>query len=453
MDFYDARNLATRNTGPGDDQGRLAARIEAARRIESTKARRLFSWVERLQSVPPFSGYKELLENSSSEPDVNGSLRQLLTDTVWPGTAQDGPYSVATVERSDKCQKISPDKKGAGVSSLSGMLVRAVDGSRAMFVSDEETERGPGRVFYSAAVADNGCTVDQSFYYVVKLAEPGVVIDAHLAYLAVVQRPDGGRAGQDSAGSKEAASLFALQWGLDPAHPNVKLRPMPPVIDTPGEMTAAEYIRNEVNNGGIESLKPVQTWRARAGSVVAVGGRHWRLFANAAVAEPTNDAPSQKKTDSWTELRVPVKNSGCSTRQNSLKGAPGVPMVFEFNSICFEVGLQKVLGPPDAMGEIQADSIWVLDAYTAFQAFLAANRGSRGPLRLASFPIGAFSNEKQRLLVGKSDTHWDGWVALEEPGKPLRVAPWATSALASLGCEVFSANKGDKTLCPPTASR
>jgi hypothetical protein len=299
-----------------------------------------------------------------------------------------------------------------------------------MFISRTGAKDSPRLVFTAATLAGGACTtVGQPFYDVPLQENPAAVVDANLVYLAVLRK--------DAAG-KDVVFIFELQWGLDAAHPNVTLRPMPPVIDTPGQMTAAEYIRKEVSPDSTDVVKSVKTWQARAGSVVSVGGQHFRLFANTAVPQPASASADQN----WTRL---ASASGADCSELAKKNAPGAP-IFVHESICFELGLQPqgFAGPGDATQNV----IWALYAYTSYQASRVSS--GVGPSPLASFPIGAFSNEKQ-VWVGKTGTEWEGWFGFGEPGKPLEIAPWSTSALAKLGCEVLESEKRSAAGCPAQA--
>ena len=114
-------------------------------------------------------------------------------------------------------------------------------------------------------------------------------------------------------------------------------------------------------------------------------------------------------------------------------------------------GRPALLPPPHPKTPVAvSDSVRVLDAYTAFQAFQAAKPGSGGPVPLASFPFETLHGN-YKVWIGKSGTPWEGWVGLDEPGKPLQIAPWGTTALAGLGCEVLPADRATKSLCPPLA--
>jgi len=451
--FTKAKDVAN-GARPGDDQAVLAGKIAGARLIERTKANTLSSWVERLQWVSPFSSFKERLESASasSEPEVNGSLRSLLTATVWAGTAQKGASSRASVQSPYKC-RLGFFK---GEDAHPGMLVRAAgDGSRTMFVG-LGTKEYPFITFSGATLTGDGCaTFDQPFYYdswQEQQAQSAAVIDANLTYLAVVQKNARGK----------GATIFQLQWGLDPAYPRVDLQPLPPVIDAPGQPTAVEYIEDEVK-GEKNGFKPVETWWARGGSVVKVGGKQWRLFAGTAVPLPAEGAVGEQKiVENWTRLQPSAPDSVCGIR----RGGPGVSVgtkTFEHDSICFELGRQVQPGPK-ADATTQGAPVWVLTVFSSFEAARAAdptraaapgliNTGATGPRTLASFPFSTPAVDGLQLWIGKSDHEWDGWVGLQEPGKPLQVAPWATTALSSLGCEVLASELANKTLCATAGSR
>jgi hypothetical protein len=286
-------------------------------------------------------------------------------------------------------------------------------------------------LLFHPAVNRTNCIIGLPFYTIDTRMKPAVVADATLDYVAVVQEAPGSE--------QEDISVFALQWGLDSEHPDVRLRPFPRRGDTSGDISAAQYGREEVARGGVNGLKPVRTWPTRAGSIVAVGQengepRYWRLFANtaAAITQPGS-------AGLWTKLRPSGPQDACAEvfKVPAPAGqAPVLNHVFENELTCFELrGYPD--GPPNSN-----NLIWVMTVYTPFQApTLRRNDRPVGTLPLAEFSLGVFSrsqNQAPTLLVGEPGSQWEGWVAVEQPGKALMGSPWATFALATLGCEVLA---------------
>ena len=440
IQFNAARNrTAMQMRGPDSDydQRQLKVLLESARLVKDIRGRSVFALVDALESIPPFRGYKQYLETSSSEPWVSGPLRAILTTRAWDATPPHDASkpSVAAMQSQHPCEESNSSEAPKPVKII-GTLVRASDDpSHGIFISDVDTREGGELRFHRVALENDGCRLFPFFYAVPKRYDPAVVVDANLKFLAIAMweptRPD-------------YVSLFALQRGINSKE---TLQPMTSITDPIRGPEAAALIRKEIKAGGRERVMSVKTWPTRAGAVVSVGDNYYRLFANDAV-------PQAKNSEEWAPLAAPVHGSGCKTHEDQLKSAPQTvaPLIFQHGSICLEIGPQQ--GPPGgpdaAFGSDIGSQLWVLNAHSAFQSMQQDRPGETVPL--ANFPIGVLSSsDNTRWWTGKSGTQWEGWIALEQRDKRLLVAPWATSALVALGCEVLRRpDKDAERLCPTT---
>jgi energy-coupling factor transporter ATP-binding protein EcfA2 len=443
--LFDAGNRANRATlsisqarvgeagGTLDSLLRAAELVESARRGESSVrmalSRRL---LQTFGGLPAFNDQRDFLAAvfTQAEPPVNGTLRQLLTHSVWrgaPGGSQSGEHPLAAPERVEDAQCSGFDAQGEPA-LLDGRLWIAGRRSgagprpaRALFVSHRAAAQRGLEVFSASVDSDAGiCTLGAVVLSSPATLESRLVFDASLRYFyytvegpssplptVIVQDVDWERSSDGRLRALQRQTLAAI---TDPQ--------------------AVAAVRAAAGESGIAA---VPTWRVLGGSRVDVSGRHWQIVSSQAQrVEPA--------AGSLQPLQPAAAGSPCLDLAKSFATMSGFQMThFETADHCFMVAHGwPAFGSPLDPSRPARDEIRVAVHERPLHA--VAQRAAENPpapvaglVPFARIPAAdAERQESGRWFVG-SGGELEGWLMLQLPdngrGSRFIGLPWSTCAL------------------------
>jgi hypothetical protein len=410
--------------------------IEAAALVQSAKLGRLiWKWqadtvLDNFLFLPPVAAAKRLLANSSSEPVVNGSLRNLLTTRVW--LAGDSPSGKALNAEMYAGIDCGGERKGS-------LFVRndadAGDaGKPGIFMPEFDARRHYEMALFSATLNGTTCRAgDTAIWSVPSYLNPVLVFDAQLNYIGVALK--------DEARRQDYVNLYSVLWGQDKSDSShgamtklLSLVPDPPADDsspTVKKSSAADLVRQEV---GSERTKVVQTWQADGGIEVSVGERLWRLFSETALPV--------MRSDDWSLLQPASPGSGCSRLQNGLnktQGNVGGTWMFQHETACLYITRDTRPGDQPGGSDVSTAHQQVLvKVYVQPQLETTADLNKNLPTPIADFVFGwlPLGKDTNRWWIGHGGGKYEEWIALEQTAGDFLATPWGTAALCSLAKQV-----------------
>jgi len=470
--FMQARALVDRSDLRGDGPQPGAARrkleqlLNAARDVRAGfEVRSLFDTplMRHLDVLGPVRKAERLLTVTSTEGEVNQSLRALLTSSLWvhrPDDLVTAPAELKMARFDRTCDISGPN---AAPRARQGSLFVDTNGTRidgrqrALFVTSDTSQ---GDLSLHAVMYDGkACNAGPEFWIVPGHIQPRILLDARLRYMALSQRTEQG----------DFVTLYEIGWQFDGANlERVGLD----VLSVSADPDHLAEIKREfegtqkLDDGAVRTATVVKTWRAPGGYLVKVGQRHWRLFNSGvqAIAAPGRD-------EDWEVLQSPAKDSACSQI-----GAPESPnadwivksRVLAWNDRCIEIlrtqkaaangGAGASAAAPAAAWDDTKPQRVDISLYEVLPADPGAGTASQRLRRVAGFK--AFDRrptltETTDWAIGKTShpTH-AGWLALRvsaTPGSPSSSAtgggvsylgaPLTTEALAALGEQALRAAK------------
>ena len=431
--------------------------------------------------LPPVANSKRLFAISSSEPLVNGSLRDLLTTVVWRNATrvdQLDPSLITQPSRRElECAVVQPGGEGR---SVRGSLLLDRDSDRGVFIPARETGH-PELTLYVATQAGGTCVAGRNIWSVPYELRPLLVLDARVRYFALAV--EGPVAGQPSV------SLYSIGWE-PPTEGQARLAQVK-LRSVVTDRNAVELVRAEVESGrgadlGVPEVKAVPSWREPGGIGVSVSGVSWRMFVDGAQRLRSPGAAAD-----WAPLVAPLPGSGCASLATALEARvqPGFEStMFQRGERCFEVQRGNPLvkgaraaataealgaGPPDAPAtgaagpHAAATGAAAPDAAASGAAAALAGPGNLAPREqvlvavyeqprpedVAQFStappasiasiaaFGRFRSNPGEWVIGTRGVY-DGWIALRTAASDGSLgtfgAPLTTAALAVLGEQVHA---------------
>jgi hypothetical protein len=362
---------------------------------------------------------------TTSEPEVNGTLRRMLTNNAWPvGTASSGSRPPARAAHD--CLVIGPDGK---TQKQSGQLFRRAGTDRAIFVASPSSKAADPTLLYEATMTSNGDCAARSLLPLPPVSNLSFLFDANTEHMAVAGATCGGLA---------CVTLYAVTWGPGPDKKSLiaSLRQRSTVTDPAVvDMVREELKTSEAGKAG-DRAAAVATWPAPGGEGVAVNGNAWRLFSEAAQHIDGTDGI-------WEPLGTP--GPVCDALERVLKSGvqPGFASeMHERGERCFEI--QR--GNPQDMGTSTDEEVLVA-VYAKPLDVGTLKVGEAPPAAIASLSgFGRFPEQNAASWMVGEKGEFDGWIARKETdahgGTSYFAAPWSTPALKRLAESVLPATNG-----------
>ena len=430
--------------------------------------------------------YEQLVQAVSSEGVVNEALRNLLTSAIWSSTktTQGGPSAAETGK--DTCEvsqgkapgpaflhqaktKLTTGKLDSSSPSLQlGTWIKSADKDRGLFIPNKVHENDPIRLLQASEV-DSQCKAKDTVNEFASSRWPmALLLDDQLSRLALAQIGNDGRPFTD---------VFRIEWQWTPAPRSSESKSVLQIIPIRrlNEMTSALMPFMEVagQDGQSQALVPavkvLKTDVALGGHDVAVAGRTWRLLANKAL--PVNTG---SWSDNWSPLEAPRGKTVCegngaqgtSAQEGSPRDVTNEAWVSQTSGVCITVARPENRGQmrPQVPVNVSVYDIPLSDK--PIENPLAPVRGGITPSADWVFdtqPMG----QTNTWWIGKPGTKYEGWLAASPPNegnnpKSAKAAPYSTSALIRLGCDIwrtadraFKPKDGDaalKDICPAEAA-
>jgi hypothetical protein len=441
-DFTDARAKAERRPDTSKTGGSLMLLqdlVAAADKVESAKqGRPIGPWsadrvLDRLDFLPPVASIKQLLADTSSEPAVNGTLRNLLTTMVWPSVRDPNAVNTAPqlrgVDEEVECS-------GQGLGTRRGRLLLPPGVERGVFVPKPEIRENELKL-YNATRRSRTCTAENIVWSVPSYLDPVILFDAQLTHLAVALN--------DRAQGRDYVNLYRLVWGRDRrtadatgGEPRVaRLQMLSVVPNPPKGPGAAQLVRLEVSRDRTakEQVKMVTTWPADAGLEVSINDEAYRLISDTAVPA----AFSVEERGDWSRLDPPVPGSRCERLKTDLEAADRQPhLLLQQDDACFDI--QRGVSGPTAGTDDDAAELGGVLLVTVYSERRLRPNNPFPPTPIANLVFSSTqTDDTGRWLVGKANGKHEYWIALEQQRDELLAAPWGTPALRRLGDEVLQA--------------
>ncbi len=471
-------NRVESSTGPSDNLMNLNKLLTAADDVQKAKANGRFLYQRPASGFswfPPVNQAKLLFELSSSEPIVNGNLRQLMTTHLWQRTVPDVVHLDGTrfEPRSEhvfcKIQPVhdeAPDRHGG--SGLPGTGFEEVDAPHepngTLFLDSTSRDAGqPIRAVFVASQASatnevvlrtalwNGkeCKAGAPFWSAPLMFEPKMLIDARSRYLAMkAVYPD----------QLPSVTLYRINWIYGPDGLPSDARPQQLSTATdPATVIAfddALSSRAREDSKGVDRLVGnVLTWRELGGHGFTAAGHAWRVFDDG--AQPI-EAPME---GAWDPLDEPAPESSLCGRLAAFlkpRTQPGfTSIIYTHRGDCIQIqtGIppaaasrtvqSKPTGASAEGGASSAGPKGSVDSEADRQQVLIALYSSRDASRISPDglePLPTIASLRAFDRLPKGSYRWffgssgtqAGWIALEGDNAQKRGAPLTTEALAAL---------------------
>lgn len=476
--FADARFMTERlppSTEEGSSVRTLAALLVAAQKVAQAKdeVRWLFPWSRQVDWLPLIGPAGRLPALVSSEPSVNGNLRQVLTSAVWR-SAMDAAAVAALpaqyrfepmVHNAVSCLVGRPD--GLNATSFTGLVAQAAGPERAdgrrrtLLISHDPVSANI--TFHVVQQFDSaGCRAAPAFWAVPGSLGPRIILDARLRYVGLLtERNDfynsRKQAGQPEPDRRDAETssftLYQLRWAVDAADEAVGAE-VRPRFATTGRVAARAFdlaFRREAE-GVSQHVRVVPSWRESGGYGLLVGGLRWRVVDATAAELVHPGAP-----EAWVALQPAATGSACQSLQQRLQEPrfrqPGfASQVFQLRDGCIEIKRGDPPGQHLAEGRREQVMVGLYDRLA--QADLA-RRDDALPSTVAS--LTAF--ERRRVPEAGATEQWmlgtqgpyEGWIALRRgDGAAARWwgAPLTTRSLMSMGQALCALSKPAAAVTP-----
>ena len=449
--LVDRRERSNTNPVSGAAGRELGSLLEAVKQVNEAKAEVTFfrdGWFQSLAHVlSPLREMRQLFMDSSSEPEVNGNLRRLVTTAVWRSDRSPPSVNAAAMfeplRRDDVVCEIAT--KSGAKQRRQGSLFYDPDAARGAFFPKAESDETE-IALYPATLKGDLCEVGPIAWSVPRYLEPLLLLDARVQYMAVAQT------GQASG---PVVQFYSIVWerGRDGRNLAATVRYRSVVTDG----NAVELVRgafddplpNAVNVGNVRS---VPSWQEVGGTGVSVTGQSWRVFAE----DARRIDPGGR--DDWTALAQPTPDMACLRLAAGLAATkqPGFDQqMLQHGDHCFMVEN----GYPDQPVQSAANAAAILTrsiapgttrqqvrvyVYNQPSAEFAPIQDPKTlPVSIASFT--AFESiDTDRLLHGEWVTATSGpylgWIALRPQNASgssgYLGVPWSTNALSRLASEV-----------------
>lgn len=453
--LFDAGNRANRATlSPsqakvGDAGGTLDSMLRAAELVAVARqgegswrfalSRRL---LDTFGNWPFFSEQRDFLANvfSQAEPPVNGTLRGVLTGSVWlaESGAVQGELQPAP-ERIDNAVCTGGAAMEDQVGALGRLWVagRRTPGDtrplRALFVPDRPDFDRKLEVFGASVDASSGqCTLGGLVLDVPEAVDSSVVFDATLRTFYYTL--------QGAATPVPSVVVQEVDWERGPdGQLRTQQRQTLSVITDPGAVQAVEAVVRD------QRAAAAPSWRVHGGRVVELGTRRWRIAATQAQRVDLAVGAPQAMA-----LMASPPGSPCVDLAATFATMPGFDIEqLETDRHCFMVarGWPRVAGENE--GRSPRDELRVAVHDKPAGALLQRARESppapvAGLVPFARVQAEDVPTEAGRWFVGVAGPY-EGWLLLkvaERGGQGERFigAPWSTCALWRLGREVQRTN-------------
>jgi hypothetical protein len=433
-EFANARDLVQRNSDKGqysyiDEPGKLLRQLMLAAATfdkpeHSTWAVKLSEWIGDIIRGQGFHviGTKRLLALTTSEPEVNGTVRRMLNNNAWP--VAPGASSPAASPHVSVCTLIDP----GGKVGPTGQAFRREGTDRAIFVASPVSGLREPTTIYEVTWSDanpSECTHGRTMLALPPDFEPAILFDATTEHMAIAVA--GGGFGPASV------TLYSVAWAPSPDNKSLIawLRQRGLVTD-PNVVKSVQdqMLASEAGKSGARAAV-VPTWFTPGGVRVEVTGQSWRLFSEA--AQRIDGAP-----ETWTKLGDPETN--CAALEKMLKAGaqPGFDSeMHQYGERCFEIQH----GNPQGM-DASPDEAVLVAVYAKPLDVDKLNIGDAPPAAIAS--LSAFGRFPRRdtatWMVGDGGA-FDGWIARKETDAngttTYDAAPWSTPAVKRLAQSVL----------------
>jgi hypothetical protein len=502
---------ATVGGGAGTlDQVLMAAQeVSLARAGEGTLAGQASkALLQRWGDWPPFENQRDFLDAVflQAEPPVNGSLRRLLTETVWragPALPQDAtaarllPAPQKLLDASCQLDPANPAPEAsasadtaAPLSSTGTLFVvpqptpeagqaNTTRVQRAVFVPNQKVDDLRLQVFSASVGPGRTCHLGALVLDAVATSQSVVAIDASLRFFYQTL--------EIAPGVASIVQVQELDWER---LPNQRVQALPrtaiAVLTDPGAVAAVKAaMKDSLSNSPAGArVSVVPTWRVAGGRVVKMGDKHWRLVAQQ--AQRVDALPS-----GLLPLPLAAPDSMCAQLGALLKPVPGFRVwTHQHGSNCVRVAVaepatrepssretsaaaSKGAGTQNASAQ-NVSAQTVLDStldpgnqarvevhvavHTQPTAAVLASAETNPPAPVAYFvpytrvQMPAAYGEPLRWLVmpeaaaNSAQANFTGWLFLDTPDSTGRSrvvgAPWGTCALWRLGRDVQRGNAG-----------
>ena len=429
---------------------KVAGQLESARQGGASLRMDISRWLlERLESVGDvvglaFKQQRELIERLSTlaEPSVNGTLHELMTNSIWRASVKPPPASAVAlampeVEEGARCTT------GASAAAQDEVIGRLFVSAR----QDEEQPRTRRALFvplrpdsdrkldvFSASLdpATGQCTVGEVVLSSPAALDSRVVFDASLRYFYYTV--------QGASTSQPTVIVQQLDWerGSDGRVRALQRQTLTSITDP--QAVALVHAA-----AGPARAAAVPAWRVMAGRQVEVAGRGWRIVSKQAqLVEMAADSPALRA------LSVPAADSACANLARSFKPVPAFrEETLESEGHCFRLarGWPAENGEPQAALRARDEvRVWV---YQRPSQPLGERTTEQLPAPLAMMqPFARVTTtgvaaERGRWFVVAQGAH-EGWLLMrgqDQAGSAHFIgAPWSTCALWRLGRDLQAQN-------------
>ena len=450
--LFDAGNRANRVTltgaqetagdaaGPLDTMLRAAELVDGARAAEGSLRLSLSkSLLRGLGDVPLFSDQRDFLSNmfAQAEPPVNGTLRELLTTSIWRGdpTATVAAWALRVPEVRDDVSCTVPARVDGEPEQRSGRLIVALRGDggdsgatrplRGLFI-ERKAAADRSLEVHSASVdpITGACLRGEEVLITPAPLDSRLVVEAGLRYLYYTV---------NRANALPAVIVQEVDWerSRDGRVRALQKQTLSTIAD-PEAVAAVRAV------AGDERAAVVPAWWVHGGRIVRIRDQWWRLVG--AQAQRLPEVPDAAELAPLIEA---PPDSPCAKLAGLFEVPPGFRVgAFEQGEHCFRVARgwpQTGLGD-DALRP-ERDELRVSVHERPLPAVLARAAGSppaplAGLVPFARVAQGGPAGDALQWFVGTSGPY-AGWLLMKSASRRGDVRflglPWSTCAMWRLG--------------------